>query len=77
MKIFICCSKHLFSKVPPIKQELEKSGHVVTLPNSYEDPFKEEEMKNFGEQEHSKWKIDMFKLQEEKVRENDAISFST
>ncbi|MCD4666213.1 hypothetical protein K8R47_00185 [archaeon] len=73
MKIFICCSKHFYDKIPSIKRELEDKGHTITPPNSYEEPFKEEEMKKLGLQEHIKWKSSMIKKQEPKVRENDAI----
>src|SRR3989344_2297199 len=68
MKIFICCSKHNYHKIPEIKTE-----HEITLPNSYDNPMKEEDMKKFGREEHSKWKGSMIKLQEPKVRANDAI----
>ena len=73
MKIFICCSKFLYNKVPPIKEELEKMGHVITVPNCYNEPMKEEEMKKISYEEHSKWKRNMINLQAEKVEANDAI----
>jgi len=73
MKIFICASKHLYGHVKDIKDILEKKGHVVTLPNSYDDPTKEEQMKSLGEAEHIKWKSDMLHLQKEKVKLNDAV----
>ena len=73
MKIFICCSKHFYYKIPPIKEELEKNSHIITPPNSYDEPFKEEEMKKESSEAHIKWKSNMIKLQEEKVRNNDAI----
>ena len=73
MKIFVVCSRHFYHKIPPIKEELEKQGHNVTLPNSYDAPFKEEEVKNKGEKEHQEWKSAMMKRQEPKVRANDAV----
>ena len=73
MKIFICCSKFLYDKIPPIKEELEKMGHSITLPNSYEEPLKEEEIKKISQEEHSKWKGNMIRLQTEKVEANDAV----
>ncbi len=54
MKIFICCSKHIYDRVAPIKEALEKAGHTIMLPNSYDEPFKEEEMKVVGSEEHRK-----------------------
>lgn len=73
MKIFICTSKHLYNKIPPIKEFLEQKGHVVTLPNSYDNPLREQEMKSIGTIEHSQWKAEMIRLQKQKVNENDAI----
>ncbi|MFA6094625.1 MAG: hypothetical protein WC757_01935 [Candidatus Paceibacterota bacterium] len=73
MKIFICSSKHIYDRVLPIKEALEKMGHVITLPNSHAAPLKEEEMKQRGPEEHRKWKADMLRLQGEKVAANDAI----
>lgn len=73
MRIFICSSKHFYGKVPEIKSKLEESGHVITLPNSYEEPLKEEEMKQIGKEEHLNWKSEMFKLQNVKVEDNDAV----
>ena len=73
MKIFIACSKHFYDKINEIKRALEKQGHEITLPNSFEAPFKEEEMKKKGKKEHIEWKTKMVIQQEEKVRKNDAI----
>ena len=54
MKIFICCSRFLYNKIPSIKRELEKMGHVITVPNSYEDPLKEDKVKKLSKEEHIK-----------------------
>ncbi len=73
MKIFICTSKWLYHKVPEIKKELENYGHIITLPNSYDNPMKEEEMKKVGKEEHADWKSSMIRLQGKKIRECDAV----
>ncbi len=73
MKIFICASKHLYSHIPPIKEFLEKRGDIVTLPNSYDNPGKEQSMKDLSPQDHSEWKASMIRLQKQKVSDNDAI----
>lgn len=73
MKIFICTSKHIYHRIPEIKKFLEENGHVITLPNSYDEPMKEEDMKKISKEEHSKWKSNMIKLQDPKVRANDAV----
>ncbi|MEK6859670.1 MAG: hypothetical protein AABX54_02535 [Nanoarchaeota archaeon] len=43
------------------------------LPNSYDEPFKEEEMKKLSTEEHSSWKRQMMLLHEPKIKQNDAI----
>ena len=73
MKIFICASKHNYGHVPDIKHALETMGHIITLPNSYDHPMKEQEMKDLGEKEHAIWKGSMIRLQKEKVASNDCI----
>lgn len=73
MKIFICASKHLYGHIEEIKKDLEKMGHIITVPNSYDEPLKEERMKALGTEEHINWKADMLRLQKEKVKANDAV----
>ncbi|MFA5999816.1 MAG: hypothetical protein WC783_02435 [Candidatus Paceibacterota bacterium] len=73
MKIFICASKYNYGYVAQIKEELENLGHTITVPNSYDEPMKEEEIKKMGIEEHSKWKGAMIRLQKEKVDANDCI----
>ncbi len=73
MKIFICCSKHFYGKVPSIKEALEKAGHTVMLPNSYDEPLKEIELKSKSAEEHRRWKVSMLRQQSEKIAQNDAI----
>jgi len=73
MKIFIGCSKHFYSKINKIKKELEENEHKITLPNSFNNPFKEEEMKNLNKEEHIKWKSNMMKKDETNIKPNDAI----
>lgn len=73
MKIFICCSKHHYNSVPDLKESLEKEGHIITLPNSFDDPFSEEKIKQQSKEEHIKFKEEMLALQERKIKDNDAI----
>jgi len=73
MKIYICCSKHFYDRIPDIKKELERAEHKIILPNSYEDPFKEEEVKKRSLEEHVQWKQAMMKQHEPKVKESNAI----
>ncbi len=73
MKIFLAASKHNYQKIPPIKEQLEKAGHELTLPNSYNEPMKEEEMKILSQEDHIKWKSGMMKKDKENISPQDAI----
>lgn len=56
-----------------MKEKLEKAGHVITLPNSFDDPLREEKLKKIDKKRHVKWKSASIRLQKEKVLNNDAI----
>jgi len=71
MKILIICSKNFYINIPPIKEELEKMGHSIYLPNSYDNPSKEAELR--GTKEHAIWKAKMIKKSEERIKELDAV----
>ena len=73
MKIFLVCSKHFYHLLPPIQKELESQGHIVQLPNSYTEPFKEEELKKQSLEDHIRWKQDMLRKDEANILGNDAI----
>jgi len=73
MKIFIACSKHFYSKIPKIKGDLESLGHIVALPNSYNNPFKEEELKKQGLEQHISWKSNMLRKDGKNIEPNDAV----
>ncbi len=73
MKIFIACSKHFYHKIPEIQKKLENQGHKITLPNSYDNPFKEEELKRLSREEHIEWKSKMMRNDKKNIKPNDAI----
>jgi diphthamide synthase subunit DPH2 len=73
MKIFIICSKHFYHKIPEIKNILEEKGHQIHLPNSFDAPFKEEEMKLKGKEFHQEWKSKMLAKDKENILPNDAV----
>lgn len=73
MKIFIICSKHFYDKIPEIQKTLEKNGHIITLPNCYDDPKTEERFRKLGRIEHSKWKSDMIDHSMNVIKSNDAV----
>ncbi len=73
MKIFIICSKHHYHKVPEIKEDLENKGHIVTLPNSFEDPMLELRILEADKKAHSEWVAKAWDESEEKIKDNDAV----
>ncbi|MDD3304687.1 MAG: hypothetical protein PHT75_00970 [Bacilli bacterium] len=73
MKIFIICSKAFYDRIPDIKQKLEENHHMVFLPNCYDNPGMEAEMRNLGAEEHSKFKAKMFKQSEKLTKDMDAV----
>src|SRR3989344_6076325 len=73
MKLFIVCSKHFYDRIPPIEERLLDLGHAVTLPNSYEDPFCEDRMKELGSREHLMFKQSMMRLHEPKIKSVEGL----
>ncbi len=73
MKIFVICSKAFYDQIPPIKDELEKHGHEITLPNSYDNPNAEKESQSLSEDAHREFKKKMFERSRRVTNEVDAV----
>lgn len=73
MKIFIICSKKFYDRIPEIKERLESLGHIISLPNCYDDPTTEEKYRNIGPKEHAGWKATMLKHSSNVIDKNDAV----
>lgn len=73
MKIFVICSKHHYKKVPEIKEELERMGHTITLPNSFEDPMQELRLLESDKEAHIGWVKKSWDESEKKIKANEAI----
>jgi hypothetical protein len=73
MKILIICSKRFYGRIPPIKSALEQKGHVVELPNCFDDSGAEERMRNQGRKEHAEWKAGMFNRSAGVIAAQDAV----
>lgn len=73
MKIFIVCSKRFYNKIPEVQKVLEANGHIITLPNCFDDPTTEERHRNLGNNAHSKWKAEMLQHSTNVIDSNDAI----
>jgi hypothetical protein len=73
MRIFLICSKSFYSRIPELQKELEAADHVVTLPNSYEDPAAEERHRGNGPEKHAAWKAEMIKHSTKVISNTDAV----
>jgi len=73
MKIQIICSKYFYDRIPQIKNKLVKKGFDVAMPDSYDNPFREEEIKKMSREEHIEWKQKMMLHHEVMIRECDAV----
>jgi hypothetical protein len=73
MKLFIACSKHFYHRIPKIQKELESYGHQISMPNSYDAPLMEEEIKKKGLEAHVQWKAEMLKRDKQNIAPNDGI----
>ena len=71
MKILIICSKVFYDKIAEIKTKLESAGHIIELPNCYDNPGAEASVR--GTEEHAKFKSAMFKKSEETISKMDAV----
>ena len=73
MKILVICSKKFYSKIEEVKQELEKRGNEIFLPNCYDDPTAEQKAWDLGVEEHQKFKAKMYKQSEDTISNMDAV----
>lgn len=73
MKIFVIASKYNYHRIEDIKKELENKGHIITLPNYFEDPFLEERIKLETQEKHQQFKARNYLVQRKKVADNDAV----
>jgi hypothetical protein len=73
MKIFIICSKRFYDRIPGVATELEKSGHILTMPNCYDAPQTEDEYRNQGKEVHAMWKSEMIRHSVDVIEKNDAV----
>lgn len=73
MKIFIISSASFYDKISPIKDYLEKKGHELIMPNTYDNPNLEKQVWEKGHAEHVALEKELFKLSEEKIKSVDAV----
>lgn len=73
MKIFVICSKAFYPLIHGIKRTLEESGHEVLLPNCYDNPELEDQMKHLSDKEHSIFKASMIRRSELVISNVDSV----
>jgi len=73
MKIFICTSKAFYGDIADVVRDLKLKNFEVILPNNYETPHVEGEMRALGDIGHAAWKADMLRLQAQKAASADAV----
>jgi hypothetical protein len=73
MKILIICSKKFYPNISDIKNKLENMGHIILLPNCYDDPGTEDRVRNLGIKEHSDFKRKKFNQSEEIISDVDSV----
>lgn len=73
MKVFVICSKVFYNQIPKIKELLEINKHDVYLPNCYDNPSMEDQMRANGKQKHMAFKAEMFKQSEKLIGDMDAV----
>lgn len=73
MIIFIISSASFYSKLAPIKKELENKGYVIYMPNTYDNPNLEKEAWKKGTKAHVELEKELFKQSEEKIKKVDAV----
>ncbi|MEA2112465.1 MAG: hypothetical protein U9P50_00635 [Patescibacteria group bacterium] len=73
MKIFIISSKNFYEKIPEIKEQLEKNGNIISLPNCFDAPETEAKYRDLGKKEHSKWKSEMICHSVDVIKDNNAV----
>ncbi len=71
MRILIVCSKVFYNRINEYKEELERMGHTVLLPNCSDAP--DTEAKYRGTEEHADWKKKMFMQSIDKINSSDAL----
>lgn len=73
MKVLVVCSTSFYDKVENVKNGLEKNGHIVYLPNCYDDPVTNEDNKLMSDEEYLDFFRSMYYESRDKITEVDAI----
>lgn len=73
MKIMLICSTACYGYVADIKEKLEKMGHYIFVPNSYDRPVTNDDNKEMSEEEYLEFFKTMFHESRNKIKDVDAV----
>lgn len=73
MTILIICSKRFYPRIPDIREQLERAGHTVRLPNCFDDATAEERHRGIGREEHARFKARMYQKSTAAIEKADAV----
>ena len=73
MKIFVVTSTQFYSEVSKVEKILKEKGHSIVYPNGYNDEEFNKKFKNLNPEEILKFKADLIRLSENKVKNVDAV----
>ena len=73
MKILIIGSTSFYDRIEKIKKTLESNGHIVEMPNCYDDPVTNEDNKKMSEKEYKEFFKKMYYESREKIKNIDAV----
>lgn len=73
MKVLVVCSTSFYDRVEDVKNGLEKNGHVVYLPNCYDNPVTNDDNKLMDDQEYLDFFRSMYYESRDKISNVDAI----
>jgi len=73
MKILIICSTSFYDRIEPIKKELETKGHILKMPNCYDEPVTNEDNKKMSHDAYVAFFKKMYEESRQSISEVDAV----
>lgn len=62
-----------YGQIPAIEKKLKGMGHVIVLPNCYDNPGTEDRYRKLGKNEHAAWKKTMLEHSANVIKDVDAV----
>ena len=73
MKILIICSTSFYDRIQNVREVLEKNGHIVSMPNCYDDPVTNDDNKKMSQSEYLDFFKRMYNESRERINGVDAV----